>query len=634
MADDLKSVGLEIPMYALQQMLPRLASRGIIEWNAVSRSHIPVAGITNKKTQFAELPESFAQIEPKLAAYAKTLGVDEPPIGGNWSDALIAFLRSRYSVKNIRAFKFEDTIIANAPERQEFIVGSFLSQLAANDPLSFEHVVRIYTGVQIEDFITNIQTLQRQIDFRQLTVFYDTSVLLRMLGTSGELHRDATLEMHYSLQTLGAKTYFLGNTATEVENILSTVAGAYERGVEIFHETADALLNGEISIGQIRDFAATYEARLATLNIYPFDYDFKTRKSENYFQIDEDAFAQALQSGALVAERVYSAHNANNDAHAIAIVFRLRAGNSARDIGKSKAIFVTKNRLLQRVSRKFAIEHTEFYDESSIPPVFTDGQITMAAWFGSNKGLSQAKVTKELLARCYSAVQPSAEWVDAFAAALSEFQAEHPDDVALRAIAMICLRTARNAARDASLNDATVLKRLNIAEVFRRAEEASKAEEERQKEKEAELQQTHDERISQLQKAHVEAIVSIREGLDAEYQARLDEQVRVARAQALEEESEARAARRSRVARTTAGILVALLYVLFVAAATWILLFGAAYETTNRYVRFALIALATLITALALMDLGGFSYVRRTVNRVRSALAAGIYRILSLFDHV
>lgn len=101
MADDLKSVGLEIPMYALQQMLPRLVNRGVIEWNAVSHSHIPVQGISNQKTQFAELPESFAQIEPKLAAYAKKLGVDDPPVGGTWSDALIAFLRSRYGVKNI-----------------------------------------------------------------------------------------------------------------------------------------------------------------------------------------------------------------------------------------------------------------------------------------------------------------------------------------------------------------------------------------------------------------------------------------------------------------------------------------------------------------------------------------------------
>ncbi len=56
-ADDLKSIGIEIPMYALQQILPRLANRGVIEWNAVAHSYIPVAGISAKKTQFAELPE-------------------------------------------------------------------------------------------------------------------------------------------------------------------------------------------------------------------------------------------------------------------------------------------------------------------------------------------------------------------------------------------------------------------------------------------------------------------------------------------------------------------------------------------------------------------------------------------------
>jgi hypothetical protein len=124
-AEDLKSVGLQIPMYALQQILPRLQNRGIIEWNAISHSFIPVAGITTRKTQFAELPESFATIEPKLAGYAKKLGVDEPLIGSSWSDALISFLKSSYAGKNIKAFQFEGTIIANPSERQEFIVGSF-----------------------------------------------------------------------------------------------------------------------------------------------------------------------------------------------------------------------------------------------------------------------------------------------------------------------------------------------------------------------------------------------------------------------------------------------------------------------------------------------------------------------------
>ncbi|MGN6154670.1 MAG: hypothetical protein ACTHN4_02920 [Sphingomicrobium sp.] len=628
-ASDLTSIGLEIPMYALQQMLPRLATRGVVEWNAVSHSFIPVAGLTVDKSQFPELPESFAEIEPMLAEYASKLGVSEPPVGDTWADALISFLRSSYKGKNIKAFKFHETLVANAPERQEYIVASFLSKLAAEQPSQFEHVVRIYTGVQIEDFISNIQTLQRSVDFRRLNVFYDTSVILRLLGTSGELHRDATLEMHHSLQSLGAKTHILGGTSTEVENILSTVVGAYDRGQEIYHETADALLNGEISIGEIRDFSATYEARLATLNIFPYDYNYQTNKADDYFQIDEDAFASALQSGALIAERTYSAHNAHNDAHAVAIVLRLRKGRSERDIGRSWAIFITKNRLLQRVARQFAIEHTEFYDESSVPPVFTEGQITMAAWLGNGKGLSAAKVTKELLARCYSAVQPSAEWVDAFAAAIAEFQSEEPDAVTQRANAIIFLRTARNAARDASLNDATVLKRLNIAQLFRQAEEAARAEEERRQEHEDAAKRGHANKVAELERAHEEKIEGMRAELDAKYQLELDEQITRAREQALAEERNEREAKRHKIASRVAAGIVACAYILIVLASSWVLIFGIGYEFDSPLAHIAIAVLAVLITVLALLDLGGFGLVRRAIDRIRLALANAIERILA-----
>jgi hypothetical protein len=119
-ATDLQAIGLQIPMYALQQMLPRLVSRGIIEWNNLSHTHIPTQGIADRKSEFAELPQSFAEIEPKLAAYAKNLGVDSPLVGDSWSDALIAFLKSNYSGQRITPFTFAQTIVANSPERQEF----------------------------------------------------------------------------------------------------------------------------------------------------------------------------------------------------------------------------------------------------------------------------------------------------------------------------------------------------------------------------------------------------------------------------------------------------------------------------------------------------------------------------------
>ena len=120
-----------------------------------------------------------------------------------------------------------------------------------------------------------------------------------------------------------------------MQNILDSLEGAYSRGKEIYGETADAILAGEISIGAIKDLTGTFQTRLGALNIFLFEYNYSVRKSEDSFQIDEKLFAEALKSEALKSERGYSEQNATNDAHVLALILRLRKGRPARDIGGS-----------------------------------------------------------------------------------------------------------------------------------------------------------------------------------------------------------------------------------------------------------------------------------------------------------
>ncbi|NJO32415.1 MAG: hypothetical protein HC869_04090 [Rhodospirillales bacterium] len=204
------------------------------------------------------------------------------------------------------------------------------------------------------------------------------------------------------------------------------------------------------------------------MNIFPFHYGYAGRKAEDVFQIDESRFAKSLEDEAIRLDKTYSKHNAQNDATVVAIVLRLRKAERARDVAQCRFLFVSRNSLLQRVSRRFVAEHCE-YDAANVPPVLTVGQIATIAWFVASKTLEPVKVTKELLANCYNAVRPNTGWAQEFANALESYRKSNPEVFEARAKSAIFLGAARALAREESLGQTPLLRKINFAQLLERA---------------------------------------------------------------------------------------------------------------------------------------------------------------------
>ena len=623
-ADGLSEFGLKIPVYAVQQLLNRLNKRGLVEWNQIAKAFIPTRELAKQAEKAAPqaLSESFDELEGALNAFARSIGVDTPPHSPSWSDALIHFLRSESAREAIKAVKVKNVLVGDPTTIEGFVVARFVQESQTKNTKVFESIIRVFTGILIEDFISNIQEVGSPDSYRRLTVYYDTSVILRLLGTSGKLLQTATLEMHTTIQSLGCNTQYFDATGTEVLNILSNLESAYSKGKEIYGETADAIHAAEITIEDVKDLMGTYDVRLGALNVFPFDYDYKSRKNEDAHQIDERAFSEALKSEGIRNERGYSEQNAFNDAHVVALVLRLRRGRVSRDIGGSRYLFVTKNSALQRVGRKFATEHVEEYDVSVIPPVLTVSQITTAAWIAATRNLEEHKVSRELLASCYAAVQPNEAWADEFARVFEKFRAENPEFVAERANSMIFLNTARATARDESLNQALVLKNLNIAELFRQAAEAEEAAAEQFQEQQRRQQQDF-ERAQREAVEEVERQAALRiqeEGKTAEERGRAAERER------LSGEADARlTAVADSVAKIVVGVIQIILGIAFVVALAADLL---DFWHAPSWQRWAVVVALGTLTVLSFLDVLGLKVVGAILGRVRQAVARMAFRLL------
>lgn len=621
-SEALSKYGLKIPLYVITQLLPRLAKRGLLEWSQVAKAYLPVPQKVEDQTKDINLEVVFTSLEPKIAAFASNLGVNSVPFSTTWGDALVNFLRSEKAKSGLKSIIHKEAIVSHATEIESFLMARFIQSSREYDRSVFDQISQVYTGVLIEDFIGNVQTLGVGKDYKGLSIFYDTPVLLRILGTSGDLLRTATLEMHSNLRDLGCNLYYFDVNRAEAANILDTIISAHGHGHEIFGETAEAIFDGDITIAEIKDLSATFETRLGHLNIFPFEYNYSARKQEDVHQIDEMAFVAALESAALKGERSYKRENAVNDAHALAMVLRLRRGRTYRDIASCKYLFVSRNSLLQRVSRKFCIDHLDEYDDSSSPAVLTLGQVTTAGWLATANALEPHKVSQELLANCYAAVKPSPAWADEFAKAIDEFSAEDRALISERADAILILKATREAARDESLNEPAILRKINVAEKFRLAKIAADEAEDRRI---RELRAAADSFDEELRKVAKDTETNILTKSAADLAAAISNE----RERTLREAEDNRVTRNRERADVFAkrmvrisqiGIVVLFLMPLFIEKFNP---FGK--ETFGDYI---LIGSVLFVTTLAVFDLSGLKPVTRTLDKLRNAISDAYFYFL------
>lgn len=84
-AEGLSQFGLNIPVYAIQQLLNRLNRRGLVEWNQIAKAFIPTPALRQQaeKSVPLKLTESFAELEGALEDFARSIGVETPPAIGD-----------------------------------------------------------------------------------------------------------------------------------------------------------------------------------------------------------------------------------------------------------------------------------------------------------------------------------------------------------------------------------------------------------------------------------------------------------------------------------------------------------------------------------------------------------------------
>ena len=413
-----------------------------------------------------EIDTDFDELSTLLGAYAVKIGFIDTPPSGSWDAAIIHFLKPDEPAPARTVIKLHNKLL-DAREPEKKIVAAFVRNLYEEQPARYEKLVKIFMGILVEDFLSSVSEVGHIDRKYPLTVFYDTTVLLRCLGCSGRLLKTASNELTRYLQDIGCEIRFLPGNELEVANVISTLVTVKATGGELEGETADAISRGEESIEHLRMLNNNFVGRLAQMNI--FESSQGTVGNKSSYQIDEGGFARYLQQEAQRQGRGYGQQNCDNDSGYLGAVVRLRGGTRARDFAASRFIFVTANRLLASASKRFLIREKQL-TPAQCPPILYITQVATIAWLLKDQKLSPDIAGRELLINCYAAARPDAAWFRCFREGIEQVVGDL-EEFARQPTNGLVLQAARRIAQEESLGDSAIMQELNVADILDRSRE-------------------------------------------------------------------------------------------------------------------------------------------------------------------
>jgi len=618
-----QTFGFDIPLYAFEQIFPKLQADGYLEFNKTARSYLAKKQDGKFTTIKAEIEFDFDQVESALASYALALSVTTPPVSKTWGDALINFLKASTETPQSVTIKIKGQLL-DPVKVEASIVAGFVRQLHDTGSKLFDSITQIFMGVLIEEFISAISEIGQVKSSNPLVVFYDTSVLMRLLGCSGRMFRTATEELNRYLQDLGFSTHYFSGNEGEVANILSAIISAKDTGYEIEGETAEAVSSGEVTISELRVLVHSFPETLAALGVFPADKFEGSVQKEAYFQIDEKGFAGYLLEQANKAKRAYGVTNRINDAGYLGSVMRLRRNIKTRDLAEARFIFITTNGFLASTAKRYLIREKRI-TEAQCPPMLSVGQVATIAWLLKDQKLAPEKVGRELLSNCFAAVRPDAEWFRYFREGM-EKQVGGLEEYLKEDTNSLVVQAARRIARDESFGSNVLVRELNMAEILGRAKvegERVIQEKEKQAHKEILAIKNEGERAAE---AAAEEMRRAKASAEEEKAAAITDAVATARREVQNEIHEAKRQRAYRLARLIVLVGQLSLALLFAGCTLWT--WWEQGDTTISVGLWTASAFLSVIALLHYFDLVGLPIVKTALSTTREKLAARILQWL------
>ena len=326
--------------------------------------------------------------------------------------AISAFL-AEFDVTCLRAYlrgtaipKLEGSHLAEI-----VLVSEYVQHIQRADLAQFQSFLVFVEGNMLANALLCPDLAHATHDYRGVTFYLDTPLLVQRLGLEGEPKEAATIDLIALLVRLNAKIATFEHSREELRGVLLGAASNLEapgvRGAIV----AEARIRGTTRSDLIL-LAETIDERLLKADI-------ELQSTPGYtddYQIDETQFENVLDDW--VGYRNPSAKL--YDINSVRSVYVIRAKRRSPSVEKARAVFVTSNSSFASAAWEYGKQFEESQDVSS---VITDFTLANTAWLKAPVGASTIPRT-QLLAFAYAALEPSDRLLDKFMLELDRLESQ------------------------------------------------------------------------------------------------------------------------------------------------------------------------------------------------------------------
>jgi hypothetical protein len=392
-----REFGLNIPQYPTEYVLHRLADRKYLRrenhaYHPVKP--IPTNDIESRRESLRQQLQDVVDALREFAASRQAL---------NWSpneaqDALLSYLR-RFSIECLKTYTHGSPLPDTEPlaQRELLTVNLFVKMIHADDKTKFESFVALVKGHMLANALvcSDLKSITR--DFGSLVFYFDTPLVLRLLGLEAEARATAAAELVELLQRLKGHCAIFEHTLEETKGVID---GA-ERHLD------DPAARGRVIEEMRRRGMQKSDLRLMSGRLEQTlkDKGIGRRATPKYDSHSTYQISEALLEDAIRDEVEYLNPRAlHYDINSVRSIYALRRGRAPARLEDSGAVLVTSNSALARATFQYGREHESSREVSA---VITDFSLANVAWLKAPlKAPDLPEV--EVMASCYAALEPSA----------------------------------------------------------------------------------------------------------------------------------------------------------------------------------------------------------------------------------
>lgn len=394
-----KLCGLEIPQRTIQILLQRLAREGYLSKADGVYTVVKDLPATDSSAERADAARHIAAITKELVLFAEQSARREITEVVA-TDSLIAFL-SQFSIPCLRSYLRGTALpsVNGHGDWQITLVSQFINELTSKLGL-FESFMKLVQGHMLANALLcpDLQSVSKS--YNDVTFYFDTPLLIQLLGLEGEQKKQAIEEVVGLVRRLDGRVAYFSHTFDELVNAIRSSADYINsprgRGTIVDEARKSGRTKSDLLLIAQNALNHLAEANILALPTPP--YDNKTFQ----FEISEEVF------GAVLDDEV-NYHNPRAkeyDIRSVRSIYILRRGILPISIEKSRAVLVTNNSGFSKAAYEYG---KDFEQSREVSTVITDFSLANTAWLKAPQG-APSLPRKEVLAFAYAALRPTTEF--------------------------------------------------------------------------------------------------------------------------------------------------------------------------------------------------------------------------------